>query len=50
MGRKESLNQAKEIYAEVLTDIINDKNKWKEFLDFSSRFYKYSFVENLLMF
>lgn len=50
MGRKESLNQAKEIYADVLTDIINDKNKWKEFLDFSSRFYKYSFVENLLMF
>lgn len=50
MGRKESLNQAKEIYENVLTNIINDKNKWKEFLDFSSRFYKYSFVENLLMF
>lgn len=50
MGRKENLIKAKEIYKNTMQDIISDKNKWKEFIEFSSKFYKYSFTENLLMF
>lgn len=50
MGRKENLNKAKEIYENVMKEISSDKNRWKEFLEFSSKFYKYSFTENLLMF
>lgn len=50
MSRKENLSKAKEIYENVMKEISSDKNKWKEFLEFSSKFYKYSFTENLLMF
>ena len=50
VGRKENLIKAKEIYKNTMQDIISDKNKWKEFIEFSSKFYKYSFTENLLMF
>ena len=50
MGRKENLNNAKQIYQKVMNDISTDKEQWKEFLEFSSKFYKYSFTENLLMF
>ena len=50
MGRKENLNKAKDTYKNIMQQISSDKNKWKEFLEFSSRFYKYSFTENLLMF
>lgn len=50
MGRKENLNKAKDTYKNIMQQISSDRNKWKEFLEFSSRFYKYSFTENLLMF
>lgn len=50
MGRKENLNKAKDTYKSIMQQISRDKTKWKEFLEFSSRFYKYSFTENLLMF
>lgn len=50
MGRKENLNKAKDTYKSIMQQISSDKNKWKEFLEFSARFYKYSFTENLLMF
>jgi len=50
LGRKENLNKAKDTYKNIMQQISSDKNKWKEFLEFSSRFYKYSFTENLLMF
>jgi len=50
VGKRESLNKAREIYKNVIEEISNDKSKWKSFLDFSSKFYKYSFTENLLMF
>ena len=50
MGRKENLIKAKETYKDIMQQISSDRNKWKEFLDFSSKFYKYSFTENLLMF
>ena len=50
MGRKENLNKAKDTYKNIMQQISSNKNKWKEFLEFSSRFYKYSFTENLLMF
>ena len=50
MGRKENLNKAKDTYKNIMQQISSDKNKWREFLEFLSRFYKYSFTENLLMF
>ena len=50
MGRKEKINEAKVIYEIELSAMQNDVNRWKEFLKFSSEFYKYSFIENLLMF
>lgn len=50
MGRKENLANARNIFSEVMQKISNDKEEWKEFLRFSSKFYKYSFTENLLMY
>ncbi len=50
MGRKENLNKAKEDYKGIMQEISSNKERWKEFLEFSSKFYKYSFTENLLMF
>lgn len=50
MSRKENLKKAKDIYENIINEISSDKNKWKEFLEFLSKFYKYSFTENLLMF
>lgn len=50
MGQKEKINEAKAIYDIEMSAMLNDVNRWKKFLDFSSEFYKYSFMENLLMF
>ena len=50
MGRKENLANARNIFFEIMMKISNDKEEWKEFLKFSSKFYKYSFTENLLMY
>lgn len=50
MGRKENLANARNIFFEIMMKISNDKKEWKEFLKFSSKFYKYSFTENLLMY
>lgn len=50
MGKKEKINEAKAIYDIEISSMLNDVNRWKNFLNFSSEFYKYSFMENLLMF
>jgi len=50
LSRKENLKKAKKIFEIESKKMINDSKKWLEFLEFSSRFYKYSFTENLLMF
>lgn len=50
MTLREKINEAKVIYDIEISAILNDKNRWKSFLDFSSGFYKYTFMENLLMF
>lgn len=50
MGRKENLTSAKNIFYEIMKKISSNKEQWKEFLKFSSKFYKYSFTENLLMY
>ncbi len=50
MGRKENLANARNIFSEIMQKISNDKEEWKEFFRFSSKFYKYSFTENLLMY
>lgn len=49
-NKREKLNAAKQIYQDVMNRICSDKEEWKAFLEFSSKFYKYSFTENLLMF
>ena len=48
-NKREKLNVAKQIYQDVMNRICNDKEEWKAFLEFSSKFYKYSFTENLLL-
>ena len=50
MTRKEKISKAKELYDIELSKLQNNAERWKEFLDFSSNFYKYSFIENILMF
>ena len=50
MTLKEKINEAKVTYDIEISAILKDKNRWKKFLDFSSGFYKYTFMENLLMF
>ena len=50
MGRKEKINEARTIFEIEIASMLQDSEKWKQFLDFSSEFYKYSFPENLLMF
>lgn len=50
MTLKEKINEAKVIYDIEISAMLKDKNRWKKFLDFSSGFYKYTFMENLLMF
>lgn len=50
MTLKEKIKEAKVIYDIEISAILKDKNRWKKFLDFSSGFYKYTFMENLLMF
>ena len=50
MTLKEKINEAKVIYDIEISAILKDKNRWKKFLNFSSGFYKYTFMENLLMF
>lgn len=50
MGRKEKLKEAKVIFDIEIQSIVNETDKWRQFIEFSSKFYKYSFSENLLMF
>ena len=50
MGRKEKINEAITIFEIEIASMLQDSERWKQFLDFSSEFYKYSFPENLLMF
>ena len=50
MSRKDKISEAKTIYEIELSAMLNDTERWRKFLEFSSEFYKYSFVENLLMF
>lgn len=50
MTLKEKINEAKVIYDIEISAILKDKNRWKKFLVFLQAFYKYTFMENLLMF
>ncbi|MEG2235133.1 MAG: SNF2-related protein [Clostridia bacterium] len=50
MSIKEKINEAKTIYDIEISSLIKEKDMWKKFLDFSSEFYKYSFMENILMY
>lgn len=48
MGRKEKLKEAKAIFDIEIQSIVNETDKWRQFLEFSSKFYKYSFSETLM--
>ena len=50
MSYKESLKFAKEIYDTQLDKIRQNSTEWKQYLDFASNFYKYSFAETLLIY
>ncbi len=50
MSRKEKIENAKELFASGMESLLGNKEEWKKFLDFSSQFYKYNFLENLLMY
>lgn len=44
------INEARQIYKSALSEMLNNKEEWKKFLSFSSEFYKYQFVENILIY
>lgn len=47
---KYKIKEARQIYKNALNKMLNDKEQWKSFLAFSSEFYKYQFIENILIF
>lgn len=45
-----NIKEAVEIYNRGLSNLFRNPNEWKDFLKFSSKFYKYKFHENLLLY
>lgn len=45
-----NIKEAVEIYERGLSNLFRNPNEWKDFLKFSSKFYKYKFHENLLLY
>lgn len=43
-------NEVKEIYDKILGTITSNKQEWKEYLDFTSRVYKYNFDNAVLIY
>lgn len=50
MASKYKINEARQLYLLVLDNLLGNKGEWKKFLEFSSEFYKYKFIENLLIY
>ena len=50
MEQIHDIKEAVSIYKTGLAKLIGNQNEWNEFLKFNSRFYKYKFHENLLLY
>lgn len=50
MEQIQDIKEAVELYNKGLSDLIGNSSKWNEFLKFNSKFYKYKFHENLLLY
>lgn len=50
MEQIHDIKQAIEIYNQGISNLFSNQSEWKSFLNFSSKFYKYKFHENLLLY
>ena len=50
MEQIQDIKEAVQIYNKGLSSLLGNPNEWKEFLIFNSKFYKYKFHENLLLY
>ena len=50
MNQIQDIKEAVEIYNNGISQLLSNSERWKDFLKFSSRLYKYKFHENLLLY
>lgn len=50
MEQIQDIKEAVKIYNKGLSNLLGNANEWREFLIFNSKFYKYKFHENLLLY
>lgn len=50
MANRLKINEARQIYKSALQELLTNTENWKDFLSFSSEFYKYNFLENILIY
>lgn len=50
MEQVHDIKEAVALYNKGLTTLLGNATEWKEFLNFNSKFYKYKFHENLLLY
>lgn len=50
MEQIQDIKQAVELYNKGIDTLLSNSNEWREFLKFNSKFYKYKFHENLLLY
>ena len=50
MEQIQDIKEAVQIYNKGLSNLIGNSDEWKQLLKFNSRFYKYKFHENLLLY
>ena len=50
MEQIQDIKEAVELYNKGLSNLIGNSSEWNEFLKFNSKFYKYKFHENLLLY
>ena len=50
MEQLENIKDAVKIYNKVLSNLLGNSKEWLEFLKFNSKFYKYKFHENILLY
>ena len=50
MANRLKINEARQIYKSALQELLTNTENWQDFLSFSSEFYKYNFLENILIY
>ena len=50
MEQVHDIKEAVALYDKGLSNLLGNATEWKEFLKFNSKFYKYKFHENLLLY